>query len=59
MTRVKELRRIERAIENKDVADLEWAASYCRMRIDLAEMKQHEKTWSQILRRVEAARSST
>ncbi len=58
MTKFKELRRIQRAIENQDVMDLEWAANYCRTRIKIATKKDHAKYWRNILRDVESAISS-
>jgi hypothetical protein len=40
MTRSKELRRIERAVEHQDHADLRWALDYCEMRLRLVSSKQ-------------------
>ena len=45
MTRFKELRRIEAAIKNRDKSELDWALSYCTMRLGLAADKQHIKYW--------------
>jgi hypothetical protein len=36
MTRLKELKRIEAAIEHKNNAELLWALEYCRMRLGIA-----------------------
>jgi len=55
MTRFKELRRIQAAIEHRNQADLRWALAYCAMRIRLATRRDHAKHWSKIQRRVQAA----
>ena len=55
----KELRRIERAIEHRDQADLRWAAEYCRARISYTRTKQGEDYWRRIEKRVRAAFSQT
>lgn len=55
MTRFKELRRIERAIENHDRMDLEWAAQYCRLRLTLLRTKQSDSMWRRIEKRVSEA----
>jgi hypothetical protein len=55
MTRFKELRRIERAIEHRDEVDLRWAAEYCRMRLQLARTKQGMSQWRRLERRVLAS----
>jgi hypothetical protein len=48
MTRFKELKRIEAAIEHKNNADLQWALEYCRMRLSLAPRKDHQKHWQKL-----------
>jgi hypothetical protein len=55
VTRFKELRRIERAIEHRDQTELRWAADYCRMRLQFAVTKQGQSRWRQIAKRVKAA----
>ena len=52
MTRFKERRRIERAIEHRDQVDLRWASEYCRMRLQLARTKQEISHWRQLEKRV-------
>jgi hypothetical protein len=52
MTRFKELRRIERAIEHRDQVDLRWAAEYCQMRVRFARSKQRISWWRQLEKRV-------
>ncbi len=52
MTRFKELRRIEAAIERQDEPELRWALAYSEMRVKLAARKLHEKTWRQLARRI-------
>jgi hypothetical protein len=44
MTRFKELRRIERAIENRDQVELDGAAKYCQLRLSYVRTKQGEAT---------------
>jgi len=56
MTRFKELRRIERAIEHRDQRELEWAEQYCEGRIAMAHLKQGKASWRRILKRVLAAK---
>ncbi|MDO9308592.1 MAG: hypothetical protein Q7V04_05960 [Deltaproteobacteria bacterium] len=53
MTRFKELQRIENAIKNRDVRELEWAVKYCEMRIPIVTMKQHEKHWMKLQKKVQ------
>ena len=56
MTRFKELRRIERAIEHRDQPELRWAAEYCRLRLQQTNLtKQGWSYWRKIAKRVEAA----
>jgi len=55
MTRFKELKRIEEALEHKSVGELQWALSYCGMRLQIAARKDQRKYWHQIQERVTAA----
>jgi len=55
MTRFKELRRIESAIEHKNEAELQWAMGYCKMRLQLVTMKHHEDHWRRIEKKVKTA----
>lgn len=55
MTRFRELRRIDAAIEHENMAELRWAAAYCEMRLKHATMKHHHKYWTKIERRVQSA----
>lgn len=57
MTRFKELRRIEEAVEHRNPAELEWAADYCRMRVRIAPTKRAAEHWRRLERRVLAANS--
>jgi hypothetical protein len=59
MTRFKELRRIERAIENRDQVELDWAAKYCQLRLSYVRTKQGEATWRRIEKRVREALGQT
>ena len=53
MTRFKELRRVEKAIEHSTKAELLWSLSYCRMRYNHSRMKNGKKYWNQFIRRLE------
>jgi hypothetical protein len=59
MTRFKELRRIEDAIEHKNRTELQWALGYCRMRLGIASRKEHEKHWRKIEAKVRRALESS
>jgi hypothetical protein len=48
MTRFKELRRIEAAIEHRNEAELRWALGCCQMRLRILTMKRHEKEWRRL-----------
>lgn len=54
MSRFKELRRIEAAIDHRDRRELEWAAAYCAMRLKIATRKSHGKHWRRLLQKVTA-----
>jgi hypothetical protein len=59
MTRFKELRRIQAAIEHKNQEELQWALAYCQMRSKVATqvhpMRKQERYWRQMESRVRAA----
>jgi hypothetical protein len=59
MTRFKELRRIEQALEHKNAAELRWALDYCIMRCKLAVtvymMRKQGKYWRQMESKVRCA----
>jgi hypothetical protein len=55
MTRFKELKRIQAAIKHKDQLELQWAISYCKMRLTIAGKADHEKYWRQMQRTVTQA----
>jgi hypothetical protein len=59
MTRFKELKRIETAIEYKSNTELLWALEYCRMRLAIAPRKDHQKHWHQLEARVRRALESS
>lgn len=52
MTRFKELKRIEAAIEHKNTSELQWALGYCKMRPQIAPRKDHKKHWRQLENKV-------
>ena len=49
MTRFKELKRIESAIEHKDKKEILWALDYGESRLELAKMKSQIKHWSKLI----------
>ena len=49
MTRLKELRRIESAIDHQNLEELEWAKNYCKSRLSYAQRKDHIKAWQKRL----------
>jgi hypothetical protein len=55
MTRFKELKRIEMAIQHGNEKELNWALGYCRMRLSITTMKVHEKHWRKRISKIEAA----
>jgi len=59
MTRFKELRRIETAIEYRNETELQWALAYCQMRIKVTAkvytMRKQEKYWRQMEGKVRCA----
>ena len=55
MTRYKELRRLERAIQYKHEEDLKRASGWCERRLSMAIMKHHQKHWRKLKKRVYAA----
>jgi hypothetical protein len=59
MTRFKELRRIERAIEDRDQAELRWAAEYCQDRLRVTRTKDGASRWRKIEKCVRATLNHT
>ena len=55
MTRFKELRRINHALEHKDERELRWALNYVVTRLSTAAHKQQIKTWQKLRRQIETA----
>ena len=55
MTRFKELRRINHALEHNDQRELEWALWYVKGRLSTARLKLHVETWQKLRRQIEAA----
>ena len=53
MTRFKELRRVEKAIEDPSKSELLWSLNYCRTRYNASKMKNGKKFWYQFIRRIE------
>jgi hypothetical protein len=48
MTRFAELRRINRAIEQKNELEIRRGITYCEMRLRIAAMKEHRRTYSKL-----------
>lgn len=59
MTRFKEKRRIDKAIEHKNIEELKWALNYCRSRLSIAPLESHVKRWKKQIKLIEAAISNT
>ena len=57
MTRFKELRRIERAIQHRDATELRWAQAYCEGRIRWANIKRAQDDWRRLLKRIVKAQA--
>jgi hypothetical protein len=55
MSRFKTGNRIENAITHRDRRELVWALAYAQDRLKTAAMKQHEKTWRLMIKRVQEA----
>jgi len=53
MIRFKELKRIEAAIDHKNKSELEWSLAYCRNRLSIASLKQHQKHWKKLISELE------
>jgi len=59
MSRFKEKRRIDAAIDHENKAELKWALGYCEMRVKAARsvltMRKQEKYWLGMEKRVREA----
>ena len=55
MTRFKELRRIEKALDARDIDELSWAAGYADSRIRIAPNHKQKSYWQNLRRRVSEA----
>ncbi|MEW8441344.1 MAG: hypothetical protein AB2689_24610 [Candidatus Thiodiazotropha taylori] len=55
MTRFKEQRRIDNAIEHRNIEELNWALSYCKSRLGISKLKVHVKRWKKQIRDIEEA----
>lgn len=55
VTRYKELRRLEKAVEDKNENELKWASAWCHQRLSMATMKHHQKHWLKLKKKVDAA----
>ncbi len=55
MTRFKEQRRIDAAIDHANELELKWALAYAESRLDSATMKHHRKHWRGVVTRVQKA----
>ncbi len=59
MTLSSELKRIERALENADPAELRWAAAECKLRLRSVTKKRGGARWRRRLDRIEQALRQT
>jgi hypothetical protein len=59
MSRFKVLTRIEVAIKNSNKEVLDWADSYCTMRVQIATTGDHQKYWQGLLQDVRKAQSQS
>ena len=48
MTRFKEKKRIDAAIEHENKTELEWGLGYCQQRLAIAPLKSHQKHWKNL-----------
>jgi hypothetical protein len=55
MIKISDIRRIELAVQQKDRMELQWAATYCKMRLNLASGSHHVKYWGLFGRMVSEA----
>lgn len=55
MTRYKDLRRLEKAIANRDKSELKWASEWCKQRLSMATVKHHQNHWRRLQKRVDIA----
>jgi hypothetical protein len=55
MARYKVLMRIDTAIKNSDKADLDWADTYCTLRVRIAPNDGRQKYWLEVLEDVRKA----
>jgi hypothetical protein len=54
VTRFKELRRIEAAIEYRHIVELRWALDYCEMRLRIARLQTHRSHWRKLAQQIRA-----
>ena len=59
MTRFKELKRIEAAIEHKNKDELNWSLVYCKQRLKLAALNPHVKHWAKLIKKIETVKNET
>jgi len=59
VSRFKEQRRIDQAIEHKNSSELEWALGYAEKRLDISSMKHHDKHWLKIKKKITQAIEET
>ena len=63
MTKFKELKRIEIALEHENEAELQWALDYCTTRVKTAEivytMRKQAAFWRKMERKVRSALESS
>ncbi len=50
MTRFKEQRRIDNAIQYLNLGELNWAIEYCKTRLNYSSLKSHRSRWEKQVR---------
>jgi hypothetical protein len=45
MIKLFDIRRVQLAVQQKDHIELQWAATYCKARLNLASGSHHVKYW--------------
>ena len=55
MSRCKDIKRVEKAIKERDIIDLQWADIYCNTRLLASKREEAQNHWSGLLTQVRSA----
>ena len=55
MSRCKDIKRVEKAIKDYDIIDLQWADVYCNTRMLAAKREEAQHHWASLLKQVRGA----